>query len=35
MSEVYKMYMVRMTETSDETANVRVYNGTVQKCIGC
>ncbi len=29
------MYMVRMTETSDEVANVRVYIQKTQKCVYC
>lgn len=34
MSGVYKILMVRMSEGTDELANVRVYISTIQKCIG-
>jgi len=34
-SGVYKMYMARMTGTSDKTANVRVYISAAYKCADC
>lgn len=34
MPEVYKIPMVRMFKRTDESANVRVYTQTIQKCIG-